>query len=76
MNNFTLQNLSLKAQESWVLVVGNPVMACVVASPIAHSLYIGKIAVDPRLRCQGVARDLVGVREKISGNRGSGRLEL
>ena len=76
MDHFTLQDLSLKAQGSWVLVVGNPVMACVVASPLAHSLYIGKIAVDPRLRGQGVARDLVGFCEKIAGNLGLDRLEL
>ena len=76
MKHFALQDLSLKAQESWVLVVGNPIMACAVASPLAHSLYIRQIAVDPRLWGQGVAQDLVGFCEKISGNLRLDRLEL
>jgi N-acetylglutamate synthase-like GNAT family acetyltransferase len=65
MKHFALQDLSLKAQESWVLVVGNPIMACAVASPLAHSLYIRQIAVDPRLWGQGVAQDLVGFVKKF-----------
>ena len=51
-------------------------MACVVASPLPHLLYIGKIAVDPSLRGQGVARDLVSFCEKIAKNLGLDRLEL
>ena len=76
MTHLTLQDLNLKAQESWILVVGDPVMACVVASPFPHLLYIGKIAVDPSLRGQGVARDLVSFCEKIAKNLGLDRLEL
>ena len=51
-------------------------MACAVASPLAHSLYIRQIAVDPRLWGQGVTQDLVVFCEKISGNLGLDRLEL
>ena len=51
-------------------------MACAVASTLAHSLYIRQIAVDLRLQGQGVAQDLVGFCEKISGNLGLDRLEL
>ena len=76
MTQLTLQDLNLKAQESWILVIGDPVMACVVASPLPHLLYIGKIAVDPSLRGQGVARDLVSFCEKIAKNLGLDRLEL
>ena len=65
MTQLTLQDLNLKAQESWILVIGDPVMACVVASPLPHLLYIGKIAVDPSLRGQGVARDLVSFVKKL-----------
>ena len=51
-------------------------MACVVAMPLVHSLYIGEIAVDLRLWGQGVARNLVGFCEKNAGYLGLDRLEL
>ena len=66
MHHLTLQDLTEKAQTDWILGMGDPVKACVVASPLHHALYLGKMAVDPRLRGQGMARALVQACEGIS----------
>lgn len=42
-----------------VWVIGRPVVACMVLSPREGVLYLGKLAVAPHLRGQGLARALV-----------------
>jgi GNAT superfamily N-acetyltransferase len=76
MHRLTVQDLSDKAHKSWVLALGDPVRACVVASPLPHVLYLGKMAVDASLRGQGVARELVAACADIARELGHDRLEL
>ena len=45
VRSLTLQDLTEKAQTDWILGVGDPVEACVVASPRHNALYLGKMAV-------------------------------
>ena len=45
MHQLTVQDPSDQAQASWILAMGDPVEACVVASPLPHALYLGKMAV-------------------------------
>ena len=56
--------------------VGDPVEACVVASPRHNALYLGKTAVHPSMRGQGMARALVQACEGIAVDLGLGWLEL
>ena len=76
MHQLTVQDLSDQAQASWILAMGDPVEACVVASPLPHALYLGKMVVDAILRGQGVGRLLVAACVEIAREMGHDRLEL
>ena len=76
VRSLTLQDLTEKAQTDWILGVGDPVEACVVASPRHNALYLGKMAVHPSMRGQGMARALVQACEGIAVDLGLGWLEL
>ena len=76
MHQLTVQDLSDQAHASWILAMGDPVEACVVASPLPHALYLGKMAVDAILRGQGVGRLLVAACVEIAREMGHDRLEL
>jgi len=57
MQQLIVQDLSDQAQASWILAMGDPVQACVVASPLPHALYLGKMAggCNPAWSGRGVA---------------------
>ena len=55
---------------------GDPVEACVAASSRQNALYLGKMAVHPSMRGQGIARALVQACEGIAVGLGFGWLEL
>jgi phosphinothricin acetyltransferase len=76
VESLSLQKLNRMAQLGWVVVIGKPVMACVVATPRPQSLYLGKISVDPSVRGQGVARALVAACEPLAVTLGVNYLEL
>lgn len=76
VESLSLQKLNRMAQLGWVVVIGKPVMACVVATPRPQSLYLGKISVDPSVRGQGVARALVEACEPLAVKLGVNYLEL
>lgn len=76
VESLSLQKLNRMAQLGWVVVIGKPVMACVVATPRPQSLYLGKISVDPSVRGQGVARALVEACESLAVKLGVNYLEL
>ena len=76
VHHLTLQDLTEKAQTDWILGMGDPIKACVVASPRHHALYLGKMAVDQSLRGQGMARALVKACEGIAVDLRLDRLEL
>jgi phosphinothricin acetyltransferase len=76
MHQLIVQDLSDQAQASWILAMGDPVQACVVASPLPYALYLGKMAVDAILRGQGVGWLLVAACVEIAREMGHDQLEL
>ena len=76
MHRLTLQDLTEKAQTDWILWMGDPVKACVVASPRHPVLCLGKMALYSSLRGQGMAWALVQAYEGIAVDLGLDRLEL
>jgi GNAT superfamily N-acetyltransferase len=62
---------------SWELwAVGRPAVACLVLTPEPDALYLGRLAVDPAWRGQGLARALVAVAETRARALGRPRLRL
>ncbi|NIZ14172.1 N-acetyltransferase [Phaeobacter sp. HF9A] len=63
MHRLTIADLAAQAVagEVWCLgpAPGGPLRACVVLTPRPDALYLGKLAVDPATRGQGLARQLV-----------------
>ena len=76
VESLSLQKLNRMAQLGWVVVIGKPVMACVVATPRPQSLYLGKISVAPSERGRGDARALVEACEPLAVKLGVNYLEL
>jgi GNAT superfamily N-acetyltransferase len=62
------------AGEVWAM--GVPPVACVILTPRAEALYLGKLAVDIGHRGQGLARRLVTLAEARARGLGLGMLEL
>lgn len=59
MHRLTPEALSQQAETAEVWALGDPVAACVVLTPKPDCLYLGKLAVDARLRGAGLARRMV-----------------
>lgn len=76
VERLTLKKLKTMAEVGRVLVIGKPVIACVVATPLPHALYLGKIAVDPSMRGQGLVRTLIEKCEALAEDLGKNCLEL
>ena len=76
MHQLTVSALAQMAKDSSVLVLGDPVAACLVAKPLPHALYLGKIAIASDLRGRGVLRALLGRSEDLARSLSLSRLEL
>ncbi len=76
MHRLTEADLAAKARIGEIWVMGPPIRACVVLTPQADSLYIGKLAVDSAHRGRGLARALIGQAERSARARGLAALEL
>ena len=76
VERLTLKKLKRMAETGHVLVIGKPVIACVVVTPLSHALYLGKIAVDPSMRGQGVVRALIEECDALAKDLGKNCLEL
>ena len=76
MHQLTVSALAQMAKDSSVLVLGDPVAACLVAKPLPHALYLGKIAIASDLRGRGVLRALLGRSEELARALSLSRLEL
>ena len=72
IHRFTAQDL--KQGEFWV--IGTPPVACVLLTPKPHALYLGKLAVEPGLTRQGLARRLIAQAEVRARALGLPALEL
>lgn len=78
LNRLDLDGLRAKAREE-TLIVGlgdGRLLACAFAKPSPPALYVGKVAVDQRLRGQGVARRLFEAAESVARSRNLEFLEL
>jgi phosphinothricin acetyltransferase len=76
MHQLTVNALAQMAKDSSVLALGDPVAACLVAKPLPHALYLGKIAIASDLRGRGVLRALLGRSEELARSLSLSRLEL
>ena len=76
MHQLTVSALAQMAKHSSVLALGDPVAACLVAKPLPHALYLGKIAIASDLRGRGVLRTLLGRSEELARSLSLSRLEL
>lgn len=76
MHQLTVSALAQMAKDSSVLALGDPVAACLVAKPLPHALYLGKIAIASDLRGRGVLRALLGRSEELARSLSLLRLEL
>ena len=76
MHQLTVSALAQMAKDSSVLVLGDPVAACLVAKPLPHALYLGKIAIASDLRGRGVLRALLGRSEELARSLSLSQLEL
>ncbi len=57
MHTLTLADLSDAKHEVWV--IGTPPLACMVLTPQADTIYLGKLAVTPTMRGRGLTRIMV-----------------
>jgi GNAT superfamily N-acetyltransferase len=74
MHRLTEGDLSDPRVEVWAL--GTPPVACVVLTPKAEALYVGKLAVAAAHRGRGLARALIDLAEDRARALGLGTLEL
>lgn len=72
IHRYTEQDL--QQGEFWV--IGKPPVACVQLTPRSDVLYLGKLAVDPGYRRQGLARRLVDLAEARARALGLRAVEL
>lgn len=59
MHHLTAADLARQAEQAEVWVIGTPAIACMVLTPKADCLYLGKLAVSAGHRGKGLARSLV-----------------
>lgn len=76
MYQLTLATLSNQAETAEIWAIGRPPKACAFLTPKADSLYLGKLAVAPESRGQGLARRLVGLAEERARALRLPRIEL
>ena len=74
LNKMTAQDLAANEGEVWV--IGQPPRACVVLTPKAHALYLGRLAVDPSYQRKGYAHILIDHAEARAHALGLPALEL
>jgi len=49
-----------------VWVAGDPICACMVLTPVSDHLYLGKVAIEPAYRGQGLLEELVNRAEDVA----------
>lgn len=78
LNGFDAAKLAAKAAEEELILAfaGGRLAGCLFAAQKGAALYLGKIAVRPELRGQGIARRLFDLAEALARARGLKALEL
>lgn len=76
LHRMTVADIARKCRDGEVWSLGAPPVACVLLTPRPECLYLGKLAVDPQWRGQGLARRLVDLAADRARVLGRSRLEL
>lgn len=76
MQRLTVADLARAAAEGEVWVSGDPVLGCVVLTPAADALHLGKLAVADAARGTGLGRALVARAESSALARGLPAVQL
>ncbi len=76
MHRMTLESLTAQAAQEEVWAWENPLQACAIFTVEGEALYLGKIAVSPDFRGQGLLRKIVAQAESRAARLGLTRLEL
>lgn len=76
MQTLTEAAIAAQAREGEVWLIGAEPLACVFLTPKAPYLYLGKLAVAPPVRGQGLARQLIGVAGQRAAALGLAGLQL
>jgi ribosomal protein S18 acetylase RimI-like enzyme len=76
MHALTVEAIIRQSTEGEVWAMGYPPTACIFLTPKPHALYIGKLAVAPSHRGQGLARRLIDLAETRARDRKLPALEL
>lgn len=76
MHRMTPESLTVQAAEEEVWAWGSPLQACAIFTVKGEALYLGKIAVSPDCRGQGLLRMIVAQAESRAARLGLTRLEL
>ncbi|MGV8986454.1 MAG: GNAT family N-acetyltransferase [Cypionkella sp.] len=74
--NLTPESLARQAETSEIWVIGNPPKACMILTPKADRLYLGKLAVDPAQQGKGLGCILMAWAEHRARTLNLPRLEL
>lgn len=74
LHELSAADLATHPGEIWV--IGQPPQACILLTPKPHALYLGKIAVEPARKGQGLARRLIAMAEDRAQAMGLPALEL
>lgn len=76
MQRLTVTDLARAAETGEVWVAGDPVLGCMVLTPAADALYLGKLAVADAARGTGLGRTLVARAEASALARGLPAVQL
>lgn len=78
LQRMSAQTLRCKAQEEILVIVihGGQLVACGFLKIEKTALYLGKLAVDPAFRNQGILRSIIAIAEDIARQHGKSALEL
>ncbi len=63
-------------RQSDVWVFGDPIRACMVLTPVSDHLYLGKVAIEPAFRGQGLLKELVNRAEDVARGLGLNTIQL
>lgn len=76
LNQLTPQKIKVQAADHEIWTLGSPVFACVFLTEKPNSLYLGKLAVAPEHRGQGIAKILIDHAQCRAQALGLGAVEL
>ena len=75
-NGLTTEALRRQATAGEVWAIGRPIVACMVLTPMPPALYLGKLAVAPHRRREGLAALLIDLAEDRARDLGLAWVEL